>query len=150
MLEVCEMTVQDAERLNNMMQEETANYMQHFTAFSVPGALLSQYSKAKKDRFFSLRSKGYLAGFFCLRGWDAGYDRPSFGVYVAHPFKGQGLASLALTYMLEWCCENQVGSVLLKVSEFNTVARKLYEKVGFVPAEKCPDTGHIMMVKEVF
>jgi RimJ/RimL family protein N-acetyltransferase len=145
MFEALPMNEQEASKLDEMMHKESSAYVKYFTAFSESGELLRQSTAAKADAFFSLKFNNNLAGFFCLRGFDEGYERPSFGVYVASQFSGNGLAGFALDKALEWCRKQKVKSVMLKVSEFNESARHLYEKRGFKMIGLCPSTGHLMM-----
>jgi len=141
------MTADDAAALETMMRSETSDYMVDFLAFAEGGALIRQQTESCRDSFMSLCADGSLAGFFCLRGLDAGYARPSFGVYVAGRFARQGLGRFALNEALRLCVENEIPSVMLKVAPTNRRARLLYENAGFIPFGQCADTGHDMMEK---
>ena len=145
MAEVRPMTVADAHALEKMMRRENEAYLRHFSAFAASGELCRQRMAAKQDVFFSLLEHSELAGFFCLRGLDMGYARPSFGVYVASRFKGHGLGRFALDCAFSWCRKQGVAKLMLKVAEDNIVARQMYEAAGFTPLGSCPDTGHMMM-----
>jgi len=145
MTEVHPMTVDDALTLEKMMRCESEAYLRNFLAFATSGELRRQCVAAKYDVFFSLFENGELAGFFCLRGLDMGYARPSFGVYVASSFKGHGHGHFALVCALDWCREQGNAKIMLKVAEDNVVARRMYEAAGFIPLGSCPDTGHLMM-----
>jgi RimJ/RimL family protein N-acetyltransferase len=85
--------------------------------------------------------------FFMLRGFDDGFERPSFGVYIAEAFANRGLAKLALQYALVWCRLNHVAAVMLKVHPENHYARRVYEQAGFRFTEVCPRTGHDILEK---
>lgn len=80
-----------------------------------------------------------------LRGFDAGYTRPSYGVFVAEEFAGRGLGKRALFESIAWSREKGVKSIMLKVSSANERAARLYLGAGFVPFGTCPQTGHTMM-----
>jgi ribosomal protein S18 acetylase RimI-like enzyme len=147
MAEVRPMSLADAKALEGMLKSEDAEYLHHFTAFSGEGELSGQSSAAVKDGFFCLTENGEVAGFFCLRGLDAGYARPSFGVYVSSRFQGRGLGRLALEHSFKWCHDRGIRKVMLKVAEENVRARSLYESAGFESLGYCPDTGHMMMEK---
>ncbi len=82
-----------------------------------------------------------------LRGFDVGFERPSFGVYIAERFAGNGLATLAVQYALSWCRIHRISAVMLKVHPANQYARKVYEKAGFQFLEVCPQTGHDILEK---
>ncbi len=70
-----------------------------------------------------------------LRGFDEGYERPSFGVFVAERFAGRGLARRALEESVKWCGQNGVAEMMLKVYRENTAALRIYEEAGFAIAE---------------
>lgn len=129
------------------MGAEDEDYMSDFLAFSEPGALARQCAESRSDGFFALYWDRDLAGFFCLRGLDAGYARPSFGVYVASCFAGRGLGRFALDEALRRCASEGIERVMLKVAPTNAAARKIYEAAGFTDCGRCDDTGHDMMEK---
>lgn len=147
MTEFCSMTKQDAIALQAMMQKEDPAYMLHFNAFNTSGELLRQSDAAQNDVYKSLFFRKNLAGFYCLRGLDAGYVKPSFGIYVASLYKGRGLAGEALTHALQWCHKQTIEIIMLKVSSENKIAWKLYHDAGFKVTGICDDTDHIVMEK---
>lgn len=136
--------------LQQMMDSEDSDYLTHLTAFKYPSSLHSQCLAADKDGFFSLTFYEDLAGFFCLRGIDRGYTKPSFGVFVSSKYKGNGIASQALLNAENWCKKRSIKCMMLKVSENNSRASDLYKNNGFVVVGLCPDSGQIVMEKRVF
>ena len=55
------------------------------------------------------------------------------GITIAAPFQGKGYGSEALTWVLDWSFRfANMHSVTLGCVEYNTMAQKVYEKVGFV------------------
>jgi RimJ/RimL family protein N-acetyltransferase len=149
MTDIRPMTSSDSCELEAMIQSECPEYMLHFVAFSRKGDLQRHVARADRDVFFSLIVEGKLAGFFCLRGLDAGYSRPSFGVYVSSCYQGRGIASLALEYSMVWCREHGITRMMLKVAKENERARQLYERAGFSRRDICHATGHIVMDRNI-
>jgi RimJ/RimL family protein N-acetyltransferase len=147
MADVRSMSLADAQALEVMLKMEDTEYLHHFTPFSGEGVLTKQCGEAVKDGFFSLLENAEIAGFFCLRGLDNGYTRPSFGVYVSSRFQARGLGRFALDQALLWCRDRGIQKVMLKVAEDHARARTLYESTGFELLGYCPDTGHMMMEK---
>ncbi len=139
----------EATALQKMMESECSEYLLHFTAFSEPSSLSNQISLARRDAFFSLFVNDCLAGFFCLRGLDLGYVRPSFGVYVASEYQGQGLARSALREAESWCRKNLVPAIMLKVAEKNRRAFDLYRTNGFRRIGFCARSGQMIMEKRL-
>jgi RimJ/RimL family protein N-acetyltransferase len=95
-------------------------------------ALRSILLSAKADRYWGIYVEDKLVGLFMLRGFDAGYSAPSFGVMVKRAFRGSGLGRLALQYAEAWCRLKKVETLMLTTSEENRRAVALYEACGFV------------------
>ena len=148
-IEVRAMNSEDANELQAMMFAEQPSYLTHFTAFDEPDSLLQQCISAKHDAFFTLFENNSLAGFFCLRGIDKGYSRPSFGVYVTSKYQGKGLARAALREACLWCKKRSITNMILKVANENIRAKELYEQSGFVTIGMCAQSGQIKMEKRI-
>lgn len=95
-------------------------------------ALRVLLESADQDCYWALWIDSRLGGLFMLRGFDAGYSTPSFGVVIAREFRGSGLGRLALQYAETWCRLRGVESLMLTVSPENRRALSLYEERGFV------------------
>ena len=138
----------DAAELSRLILGDAPAYRAHFTPFPFDAESLQQrIASARKDRYWAMRVGGTLAGFFMLRGFDEGFSRPTFGIYIGEHFGGTGLASLALHYALAWCQMQNLSSVMLKVHPENLSARHIYERAGFVFETECPQTGHHVLIK---
>ncbi len=138
--------IEDAAELAALLQGQRLEYLAHFHPFGFDTATIrTKLEAARRDRYWALRSDGRLAGFFMLRGFDEGYARPAFGVFVGEEFAGRGLGRLALEESLRWCRENGCEAVMLKVSPDNPRAKALYAANGFVEIGQCERTGHTMM-----
>jgi len=149
MAESRRMTPEDAITLQKMMMMERPSYLENFTAFRSHDTLHIQCINAKNDGFFVLSLNNCLAGFFCLRGLDEGYEKPSFGVYVASKYQGKGLARLALKEASNWCKRHSLPAIILKVTKNNKRAYCLYRRYGFIPTEYCDKREDISMEKEI-
>lgn len=148
--EILPLTAADAPELAALIARQAPGYLTHFHPFALDEAtLLRQIGTARKDRYWGLRVEGKLAGFFMLRGFDEGYARPTFGVFVAGEAAGRGLGRLALEHSIAWCVENGVERVMLKVSPDNPRARAIYIGAGFQSVETCPRTGHDVLEKHL-
>lgn len=145
MTEFSLMTEENAQELETMMFNEPITYLEYFNAFSAKGELLLQRDKAERDVFVSIFHDQVLVGFYCLRGLDAGYSIPSFGIYISSKFQGQKLGKAALLDALDWCRINEAPRLLLKVSPKNIRAWTLYKNTGFTPKAICDVTGHTIM-----
>ncbi len=142
--------VDDAPILAALLAEQRSDYLAHFHPFGFDAATLAaQFMAAKRDRFLGIYENEALLGFFMLRGFDEGYQRPSFGVFVAEVTAGRGLARFALERALAWCVESGVEIVMLKVAVENPRARRIYVGAGFEFVGICSATGQEMFEKHL-
>ena len=142
-LQLCE--VKD---FSELLENDNDEYKRFFVPFDADQEKLHiLLREVQKDKYWGIWVDNKLAGFFMLRGFDEGYLRPSFGVYIAKEFSGKSLSKLALDYSLSWCRVNNIETVMLKVHPKNQFARRVYEKAGFKFIEICPKTGHDIMEK---
>jgi RimJ/RimL family protein N-acetyltransferase len=148
--EIFPLTAQDASALAALLGRQRKEYVTSFHPFAFDAVTIGRIlADCRADRFWGLRMDGELAGFFMLRGFDEGYARPSFGVLVSEESAGRGLARLAIGHALQWCAENGVECVMLKVDPANGRALRIYQDAGFEFAGRCPRTGQDIMEKHM-
>jgi RimJ/RimL family protein N-acetyltransferase len=145
------MTVDDSEKLAALVEGQPLDYLAHFTPFAMSsGEWRARLAAAEADRYWVIVDDSRIAGFFMLRGWDEGYSRPSFGIFVGARDQGKGLAKAALDHAIAWCQSTKSAtSIMLKVHSGNTAARSVYEAAGFRDSGLCPDTGHMIMTLDL-
>jgi RimJ/RimL family protein N-acetyltransferase len=114
-----------------------------------PEALRSILLSSQADCYWAIRVEEMLVGLFMLRGFDAGYSAPSFGVVIKRAFRGAGLGRLALKYAEAWCRLKKVESMMLTVSEENQRALALYESCGFVCGRERSMKGNLIFRKQL-
>lgn len=143
-----QLTPADASTLLGLLTADDRDYRQYFIPFLTDIMNLEErLSSVSEDRYWGLWLGGMLIGFFMMRGFDEGFQRPSFGVYIASAYSGKGLLKLALEYAMSWCRLNGIKVMMLKVHPDNKRGRQAYEKAGFKFVEVCPRTGHAIMEK---
>ena len=80
------------------------------------------------------------AGYFVLTVCYSLEFGGSFGlldeIYIAEPWRGQGLGAQALEFAAAWCRERGMQAVRLEVSTDNAGAIRLYERAGFALEER--------------
>jgi ribosomal protein S18 acetylase RimI-like enzyme len=119
--------------------------MQYFAPFSFDEATVTRLlSEAGRDVYMGLFWDEVLAGFFMLRGWDAGYAVPSYGVVIASRFRGLGLARLTLDVSKIICKQRGVTHIMLKVHPENTRAKSIYEHAKFTQTGMDPTNGNLV------
>jgi ribosomal protein S18 acetylase RimI-like enzyme len=90
----------------------------------------------RKDAFY-LALRGEVAlGLSMLRGFDEGYEVPSFGIFVDHEHHGQGIGRELTVRTIEQARRRGCPAVRLTVYSDNRAARRLYESLGFLEQER--------------
>jgi [ribosomal protein S18]-alanine N-acetyltransferase len=101
-------------------------------------------AEPRRDRYFAAWDYAEIAGLAMLRGWDEGYDVPSFGIIVDHRRHGKGYGKALTSHALELARQLGCERVRLTVHADNPRAVALYEKAGFKTTETLPD-GRLVM-----
>jgi RimJ/RimL family protein N-acetyltransferase len=134
--EIIEIKILDhsfAQILSFELSKESKEYLKYFTPFDFSFSSLEKVlTKSKNDKYFGIFVNNSLAGFYMLRGFDEGYEIPSYGVWISSKFSNRGLSALTLHHAFAFCKLNGIKILLLKVHPENVVAKKLYESLGFV------------------
>ena len=132
--------VADAPALSTLLRSQAQSYIRFFTPFDFDEAILAQLlAQCERDAWRGIYLAETLAGFFMLRGWDAGYEVPAYGVLIAEQYSGNGLAQLSLRYAKSLCKLRRAPRLMLKVHPENQAARKLFEAARF--KQTCVEVG---------
>jgi [ribosomal protein S18]-alanine N-acetyltransferase len=104
-------------------------------------------AEPRRDRYFASWDYDAIAGLGMLRGWDEGYEVPSFGILVDQRQQGRGHGKALTEYALGLARELSAPRVRLTVHAENARAVALYERAGFQIKETLPD-GRLVMFAE--
>ena len=72
-----------------------------------------------------------VIGYGMLRGWDEGYDIPSLGIAIHPDYRGMKLALMFMDFLHTASRLRGSTKIMLSVYRHNTVAKTLYEKLGY-------------------
>jgi len=87
----------DASEISEFMHRQPAEYLRFFYAFGADEqAIAEMLINTEKDIYSGVFWKTDLIGIFMLRGWDAGYEIPSFGVLIDEKYRGGAFMRLTL------------------------------------------------------
>lgn len=90
----------------------------------------------RQDGFY-LAVRGEMPlGLSMLRGFDEGYEVPSFGIFVDHENHGQGIGRALTVWTIQQARQRGCPAVRLTVYARNVAARRLYESLGFVEQDR--------------
>lgn len=149
-IEIRKITRDYAAELSVLLNSEPHDYSRYFIPFSYDEATITKLlSDAKMDLYFGLFIAGRLAGYYMLRGFDAGYEIPSYGVWIAGKYSGFGIAKMTLFHAVSVCRLNGVSKLMLKVHPENTAAKYIYTSSGFVFSHLDERIGHEVYYKEL-
>ncbi len=131
-IEIKELKLEHIPNLVENLSAESPEYLKHFTAFELSEKVFANLlSNAVNDKYLGLFYGEKIVGFYMLRGFDEGYEIPSYGVIILSEFSNKGLSKLTLYHAFALCRINKVKKLMLKVHPENTYAKKLYESFGF-------------------
>jgi ribosomal protein S18 acetylase RimI-like enzyme len=97
---------------------------------------LCRRGTSMKDRYFVACRGGAVLAYGMLRGWDEGYQVPSFGCAIHPKARGLGLARRILEHAIAEARRHGAERLRLTVYKTNLPAVHIYEKAGFVLSEK--------------
>jgi len=87
----------DAGAVSALLRAQPPGYSRFFYAFDSGEEEIARTLAGRvRDYYAGMFWRGELVAFFMLRGWDAGFEVPSFGVVVDERQKGRGFMKLAL------------------------------------------------------
>lgn len=126
------LTVSDAANLRVFLRSQSASYARFFSPFAFEDESIAQVlARCEKDLPMGIEWQNRLIGFFMLRGWDEGFDVPSYGVLIEEQFSNYGFASLSLNIAKAVARLRGAPSLMLKVHPDNFAAKELFEKASF-------------------
>jgi [ribosomal protein S18]-alanine N-acetyltransferase len=131
----------DAERLGRFFEvlaadEDTRRFFHPHPLTKPFAAVLCARQSVCLDRHYITHYHGRIAAYSLLRGWDEGYDVPSFGGCTHPELRGAGLGQLLLAHAIAESRAAGARRLRLTVDKENARAVHLYRKFGFVFSEK--------------
>lgn len=91
------LAVADAPAVAGFLKAQSPDYSRFFYAFSFEETEIAEMLTAcQKDVYSGVFWQENIVGIFMLRGWDAGYDVPSFGAFIDENQRGGALMRLTL------------------------------------------------------
>jgi ribosomal-protein-alanine N-acetyltransferase len=109
--------------------ERIARYFHPHPFDRVTASRITRYSGS--DVYFGFFWQEELVGYAMLRGWDEGYEVPSFGVAVAPGHSGLGVGGELLQTCIKEARARGARKMMLKVHIANRRARRWYLSSGF-------------------
>lgn len=136
--------IEDAAAISSLLKSQPPEYSRFFYAFSSDEAAISKIlAEREKDVYSGMYWQERMVGFFMLRGWDAGYEVPSFGVLVDEQYRGRGFMPLALDIAKLICRLCGAPRLMAKIHPDNVSARGA-RRLGLVQTGVEAETGNLI------
>jgi RimJ/RimL family protein N-acetyltransferase len=91
-----------------------------------------------RDRYYVAVDREQVVGFMMLRGWEDGYDVPSFGFLVDQAARGKGIGHMLAAFAIEEARRLGAERVRATVYASNLPSRAAMEANGFVEESRQP------------
>lgn len=114
----------DIAAISAFLRSQPPEYLRFFYAFgSDESAIGEMLSAAETDVYSGVFWQGNLVGIFMLRGWDAGYEVPSFGVLIDEKYRGGAFMRLTLDVAKLICRLSGAKRLMAKIHPDNVSPR---------------------------
>ena len=138
----------DAGILSSMLRAQRPEYARFFYAFGFNEPEIAKVLEAKrKDVYSGIFWREELAGFFMLRGWDEGYEVPSFGIIVDEKYRG-ALLKISLE-AAKLICRLSGSRRMMSTIHPDNVSIKGAARLGFVDTGKRTEAGNVVYHMEL-
>ncbi|HEX8293551.1 MAG TPA: hypothetical protein VF570_17445 [Pyrinomonadaceae bacterium] len=141
--------VEDAAAVSGLLRAQPPEYARFFYAFGPGGEEIARVLAAReRDVYSGMFWRGELAAVFMLRGWDAGYEVPSFGVLVDVKHRGRAFMRIALEVAKLTCRLSGATRLMAKIHPDNVSPRGA-RRLGFVQTGVVLETGNVVYHMEL-
>lgn len=141
--------VEDAAAVSGLLRAQPPEYARFFYAFGRGEEEIARVLAAReRDVYSGMFWRGELAAVFMLRGWDAGYEVPSFGVLVDAKRRGRAFMRIALDVAKLTCRLSGATRLMAKIHPDNVSPRGA-RRLGFVQTGVEAETGNVVYHMEL-
>lgn len=139
----------DAAAICVFMRSQSPEYLRFFHAFGADESVIAEMlSESRSDIYSGVFWQADLAGIFMLRGWDAGYEIPSFGVLIDEKYRGGAFMRLTLDTAKLICRLSGAKRLMAKIHPDNVSPRGA-RRLGLHQTGVEESTGNIIYHMEL-
>lgn len=143
-LSIRQLEATDAAAISAFMRSQSSEYLRFFYAFgSDESAIAEILSASEMDVYSGVFWQANLVGVFFLRGWDAGYEIPSFGVLIDEKHRGNAFLHLTVDTAKLICRLSGIKQYMVKIHPDNTALRNVH-RMGFYQTGVEETTGNVI------
>jgi glycosyltransferase involved in cell wall biosynthesis/RimJ/RimL family protein N-acetyltransferase len=139
-----------------LLRNDTPEITDHFHPFPMTSETADEIAnRPGDDRYYGAFVNGGLVGLSMLRGWNEGFDVPSFGIVVDLAWHGRGIGSALTDFTLDRAPWLETERVRLSVYTSNQTAYRMYAARGFTELSREPVSRNgaaderIVMIKQI-
>lgn len=148
-LTVRSLRIEDSAAVCTLLKAQTPRYARFFYAFSFEEADIGRMlAERDRDVYSGVFWQGELVGVFFLRGWDAGYEVPSFGVLIDEQHRGGAFMRLSLEMAKLICRLSGAPRLMAKIHPDNVSPRGA-RRLGLVQTGVETETGNVIYHMEL-
>ena len=141
--------VEDAGAVSEMLRSQSPDYARFFYAFSFETDDIAKILAAReRDVYAGVYWQDELVAFFMLRGWDEGYEVPSFGVFVGEKHRGREFMKITLDVAKLICRLSGAPRLMAKIHPDNVSPRGA-RRLGLVQTGVETETGNVIYHMEL-
>ena len=143
-LTIQQLKLADVAAVAEFMRLQSPEYLNFFYAFGLEeSAIAEMLESAEKDVYSGVFWRGELVGIFFLRGWDAGYEMPSFGVIIDENYRGRAFLNLTVDAAKLICKLSGINRYMVKIHPHNTPLANV-QRMGFYQVGVEESTGNVI------
>ena len=143
-----DLSEEHSKELTKLLQTSDSKHSEYFIPFDFNYETINKIlSNKKDDKYFGIFIEEEIVGFYMLRGFDEGYEIPSYGVWISQEYSNLGLGKLTLYHALSFCKVNKIKKIILSVHPDNIAAKGIYETAGFIFTGEVSEIGHLKYEK---
>jgi len=141
---ICPLRVEDAGAVSALLRTQPPDYARFFYAFGSDEEEIARIlAGRKRDVYSGIFWQGDLAAVFMLRGWDAGYEVPSFGVLVDVKHRGRAFMRISLDVAKLICRLSGAPRLMAKIHPDNVSPRGA-RRLGLLQTGVEEATGNVI------
>ncbi|HEX7830407.1 MAG TPA: GNAT family N-acetyltransferase [Thermoanaerobaculia bacterium] len=143
------LSADDAAAIVALLRAQPPDYLRFFYALPADeSAVRNVMEQRQRDLYQGLFEGDRLVGFFMLRGWDAGYDIPSFGIVVDQRTSGKGYLHATLELAAGLCRDAGAKRFMAKIHPEN-LAPRAARRLQLTQVGVEASTGNVIYHREV-
>lgn len=139
----------DADLIVDFMQARPPEHIRYFYAFGADKSAIAEIlSKSELDVYLGIFWQNELIGIFMLRGWDAGYDIPSYGVLINEKYRGKYLFDLTIDAAKLICKLSGAKQLMVKMHS-DRISPRGAKRLGLYKVADEESTGNIVYYTDI-